>query len=80
MANSHSNTSHTRLPIRTAERVRIYAERRGVTRATAYDLIVEEYMGNHAPEILDETAHLPEPRRAVPKRSKPADDDADGSS
>lgn len=66
MANSHSNTKHTRLPIRTAVRVEKLARKLGVTKATAHDMVVEEFLVKHHPDIIAETADLPEPRRALP--------------
>lgn len=66
MANAHDNTRHVRIPLRTAVRVEEYARKRGVTRSTAYDLIVEDYLERHAPEIIALTAELPEPRRSMP--------------
>lgn len=70
MANSHNNTEHMRVPLRTAERVRRFAKDRGLTMATTLDEIVAEYMERHAPEIIEATADLPEPRRALPPRER----------
>lgn len=68
MANSHDNTKHVRIPLRTATRVEEYAKERGVTRATAYDLIVEAYLSREAPHIITATLDLPEPRRSLPPK------------
>lgn len=70
MANSHENTRHTRLPVRTAVRVEMLAEKTGTTRATAHDIVVEEYLRAHHPEIIAATLNLPEPRRALPAKSR----------
>jgi len=66
MANSHDNTKHTRLALRTAERIKMLADKRGLTKTTMTDVIVEDYLERNDPEILEATAHLPEPRRALP--------------
>lgn len=67
MANSHENTKHTRLPIRTATRAEKLAKKLGVTKATAHDIMVEDYLVRHGhQDIIDDTADLPEPRRALP--------------
>lgn len=67
MANSHDNTRHTRLPVRTVTRVEMWAKERGVvTKATAFDMMVEDFLERHAPHIIEATKDLPEPRRAMP--------------
>lgn len=67
MANSHENTKHTRLPIRTATRAELLAKKLGVTKATAHDMVIEDFLLRHGhDDIIAETADLPEPRRALP--------------
>lgn len=65
MANSHGNTRHTRLPVRTVRCLELLAAERGLTRSTMADLIIMEYAEAHSPEVVEAIGDLPEPRRAL---------------
>lgn len=71
MPNSHANTKQVRLPIRAAARLHLLARKRGLTVATTTDAMVTQLLTEEAPEILEQTAHLPAPRKAMPT-SKPS--------
>ena len=67
MPNQHTNTTQLRVPTRAGERLRLLAEKLGLTKSTTADRVVEDFCRRHGhDEILDATAHLPAPRASLP--------------
>lgn len=65
MPNQHENTAQVRGPLRTVQRLRRLAEKNGVTASTMLTQIVDAHCDKHAPEIAEETADMPVPRRSL---------------
>lgn len=68
---THANTKHVRLPIRTHVRMLVIAAKAGRTGATLIDDMVDEWMDHDmdpaaAAHLVDVTRDLPAPRRGLP--------------
>lgn len=66
MPNQHTNTTQLRVPIRAGERLRLLAEKLGLTNSTTSDRVIEDFCVRHGhTDILEKTKDLPAPRASL---------------
>lgn len=66
MPNQHANTTQLRVPARAGARLRLLAEKLGLTASTTSDRVIEDYCRRHGhQDVLDATSDMPPPRASL---------------